>query len=260
MTAPSTLTGIAACLDAFIPVSLETLNSRAMLLNRIDCKYVFPLYSLEAMLHQCQKDYAVLEVNGARISGYQTRYYDTDELRSYFDHHRGRGNRFKVRRRIYEASGQAFLEVKFRTNKSRTDKQRLPIDANEPAFYSEEGKQFIHRLTGLDTRSLKETMMVCYQRVTLLHKTNPEKVTFDLCPDFRNEKGTRNFQQLVIAEAKTERGGRMQFSEFMHRSQTPEGSLSKYCLGMIALDEALKHNHFKPLYRHINHINQHGSH
>lgn len=260
MTAPSNLTGIAECLDAFTPVSLDTLNNRAMLLNRIDRKYVFPLASLGKILSQCQDDYQVLEVNGARISGYQTQYFDTEDLRSYFDHHRGLGNRFKVRRRTYEASGQAYLEVKFRTNKSRTDKQRLPINGDEPAFYSEAGKKFIHRLTGLDTTRLKETMMVCYQRITLLHKRHPEKVTFDLCPDFRNEERTRNFQQLVIAEAKTGRGGRMHFSEFMHRDHNPEGSLSKYCLGMIALDETLKHNHFKPLYRHINHINQHGSH
>ena len=231
-----------------------------MLLNRVDRKYVFPLSSLLPVLNQCKEDYAVLEVNGNRVSGYQTLYFDTDDLQFYFDHHSGRGNRYKIRKRIYEASGQAWLEVKFRTNKSRTDKQRLMINANEPALHSEEGNQFIHRLTGLDAVRLKETMMVRYQRITLLHKSSPEKVTLDLCPDFRNQKLARNFQQLVIAEAKTERGGRMHFSEFMHRNHTPEGSLSKYCMGMIALDEQLKHNNFKPLYRHINHINQHGSH
>ena len=259
MTVQSTLTGITARLDAFLPVSLDTLNSRAMLLNRVDRKYVFSLSSLVQILDQCKKDYTVLEVNGVRVSGYQTLYFDTADLQFYFDHHSGRGNRYKIRKRIYEASGQTYLEVKFRTNKSRTDKQRMLINTDNTTLDGADEQHFIMQQTGLDAGRLKQTMMVHYQRITLLHKTNAEKVTFDLCPDFRNQLVGRNFQHLVIAEAKTERGGKMNFSEFMHSRHTPEGSLSKYCLGMIALDEKIKHNNFKQLYRHINHINKNGN-
>jgi len=247
-----------AVLAGFEQVSLDTLNERAMLLNRVDKKYIFPLTSLTGVLEKCRNAYSVLRVNATCITGYRTHYFDTPDLRFYFHHHHGRGNRFKIRKRMYEGSGQAFLEIKFRTNKGRTDKKRLPITSGDGLLDSAAEQDFIRQWAGLKTIELRETVQGYFRRITLLHRNKTEKVTFDLCPEFKSESGHAGFGQLVIAEVKSERGNNLHFPGIMHQSHMHEGSLSKYCLGLIALDETLKHNNFKPVYRRIRQINQYG--
>ena len=114
-------------LEALAPITLEEMDG-VKLLNRIDSKYLTDEATLVAILSDAAAaGYRVLETGGARISPYDSVYFDTPGLRMFLDHHNRRLRRQKVRTRAYLNSGDAFLEIKKKTNKGRTRKKRTGI-------------------------------------------------------------------------------------------------------------------------------------
>ena len=110
---------IDALAESFPPVTLEEMDS-VKLLNRLDTKYVTDASTLAALLEDARAaGYRALETSGSRISPYTTVYYDTAGLKMYLDHHNKRLVRQKVRTRVYENSGDAFLEIRAQLDRAR---------------------------------------------------------------------------------------------------------------------------------------------
>jgi hypothetical protein len=82
----------------------------------------------------------------------------------------------------------------------------------------------------------------------------PERVTLDMNLQFRKEDEVYDFNDLVIAEVKQEKLTTSSFWKLMKRHHVRQGSVSKYCLGVIRLNRDIKHNNFKPNLRNINKI------
>lgn len=119
---------MASCfsLNAFESHSLADQSSSA-LMDRVDTKYLIDAAELNQCLAELTAEYTVLEMNGCRGMAYDTLYFDTPGRQLYLDHHNGKLNRVKVRTRHYRATGERFLEVKVKTNKLRTSKQRMVL-------------------------------------------------------------------------------------------------------------------------------------
>ena len=60
------------------------------------------------------------EIDGQRLTAYDTLYYDTLDLQMYLRHHDRQLRRQKIRVRTYVDSQLTFLEVKNKSNKGRT--------------------------------------------------------------------------------------------------------------------------------------------
>ena len=103
-------------LSQFESMSIESLMDRAELMDRTDRKFVFHRKLLSDILNDCANEYRILEMQGQRMFAYETEYFDTPERLFYFQHHRGLGNRYKVRRRLYGGTGEEFIEVKHKTH------------------------------------------------------------------------------------------------------------------------------------------------
>lgn len=237
--------------EGFEILSLESLNERALLQNRHDIKYVFPISMLNNILSALKQDYAVLSINNNCVFEYETMYYDTPELYFYQQHHLGRTNRIKVRKRTYVDANTHYLEVKIKNNKGLTEKFREPIAIEEskapPAAYN----RFFSRFIPDTLTNLQEILTVHYNRITLLHKTNIEKVTLDIAPCFMHDNQKAVYQQLVIAEVKVETKENASFCALMKAHHIKARSLSKYCLGVISLNKTIKYNNFKKQFTHI---------
>lgn len=260
---------IEASANAFGRITLADLG-HARLMNRTDTKFLLPARQLPSLLEALRADYRWLEVDGHRLCPYETLYYDTPDLRLYHDHQAGRLNRYKVRQRRYVQSDLAFTEVKHKTRKSRTVKTRIPyaglvtfgpnsvhatangtdLDAASRAFV-----QQVTRTDNLarpfDAARLRPVLWVGYTRLTLVHGSTAERVTFDLNLTFRNANGQISYPELVIAELKQDAQQASAFSALMRQQGRRPGGLSKYCLGLISLDQTLKQNRFKPKLRHL---------
>ncbi len=224
---------------------------RANLLNRVDTKYIVTPAVLAKVLAKHIDNYAILAVNEKVCLGYETIYFDTDDLAMYKEHHNGKNHRYKVRYRQYEETGDKFIEVKEKI-KNRTAKQRLRIDRF--TYPIAKGLEcLVNDCTPYNPKQLEPKLTTKFKRITLINKKACERITIDLNISFSNEyDASYSLGNCAIVEIKRDKEDI--FSAFA-RSLKKQGvlplAISKYCLGTIALNNKVKYNRFKPRLRKV---------
>lgn len=231
-------------LNDFTPITLKEMDN-VKLMDRTDTKYIFRLDNLSSFLEQVKDDYLILDVNGHRISRYESLYFDTKNFDLYLSHHRGKPNRYKIRCRKYVESELHFFEVKFKNNKGRTIKDRVKQPAID-GFIKDSAEILLKEKTPLIASSLEAKLWVNYSRITLVNKYSPERVTIDLDLTFKNNDTDKVIHNLVIAEVKQDKALVSSFIKLMKKYHVREGSMSKYCFGVVSLFDTIKYNNFKP--------------
>ena len=239
-------------LQAFEPVTLGEMDD-VKLMNRTDTKFTFNRAQFSDIMRTLLPDYRVLEVEGKRLSRYKTLYYDTSDYKLYARHHNGGLNRYKVRHRSYLESELGFLEVKFKSNKGRTVKDRIKSQY-APATWETEAAAFLKEMLPFDPHVLKPVIWVNYSRITLMGRHSPERVTIDIDLSFEKEDGTKDLPGLVIAEVKQEKRASSPFIRAMKQFHIREGAISKYCMAMALTNRAVKRNNFKEKLLNLKHI------
>ena len=169
--------------------------------DRVDTKYMFRDAWLPKIFQEMQKDYRVLEVAGFRYSNYETLYFDTDNFALYLQHHNGKQNRFKFRSRRYVESNLNFFEVKFKSNKGRTVKNRIKHHEIVKELEGQ-AKDFLVETSGHDPVQYKPRIWVNYRRHTFVSKTTQERLTIDTNLTYIDENNRKTYDGLVIAEVK----------------------------------------------------------
>lgn len=238
------MTKLTEILDQFDPITLSEMDG-VKLMDRTDTKFLIKEVELIELLSELKPFYKILDVNGNRISRYESLYFDTPGFDLYYQHHRGKLNRYKVRIRKYVESELNFFEVKFKNNKGRTIKDRVKQKQIEGKIL-DKAELLLKEKTILDPSSLEAKMWVNYSRITLVNKNSPERVTLDLNLHFKNESTMKSIDNLVIAEVKQDKATASPFIRLMRKHHIREGSISKYCFGVISLFDKIKHNNFKP--------------
>jgi hypothetical protein len=165
-------------LSAFEKVSLSDLDN-VKLMNRTDLKFCMHIQQLPFILELLKPHYSVLEINGETIFNYDNTYFDTFDNRMFLSHHNGKKNRFKVRVRNYVESNLNFLEIKFKTNKGRTIKDRVVKKEFVPEFTSKE-EDFLENSCPFAGNQLEPKINSFYKRFTMENKGYSERVTIDI--------------------------------------------------------------------------------
>ena len=216
------------------------------LMNRQDTKYVFSEDKLEAVLQKLSKFYRILEIEGLRQMSYSNIYFDTDDFVFYNNHHRGKLNRYKIRNRQYDDSNLAFCEVKFKSNKSRTQKNRQVIKEMFEE-YDEASKEFLNDLSPVHSSKLKAKLFMRFDRITLVHKDWKDRCTIDLNLEASNKKNDFEFKGIVIAEIKQEKfTPQCDFNLVLKSEKIYPQGFSKYCMSLAKVYPELRMNRFKP--------------
>lgn len=223
------------------------------LMNRTDTKFTFNFDQFENVLKDILEHYRVLEVDGKRISRYKTLYYDTVKFNLYTKHHNGELNRYKIRHRTYVESNIGFLEVKFKNNKGRTVKDRIK-KKDVPTLWEGEAELFLNKMLPFEPQTLVPVLWVNYSRLTLVNKTDSERLTIDLDLEFVNDGVTKSLSNLVIAEVKQEKRKSSPFMKVMKKYHIRQGSISKYCMGIALTCDSVKKNNFKEKLHNIKHL------
>jgi hypothetical protein len=230
-------------LQSFSPISLGEMDS-VKLMNRTDTKFLLTLDQLKSILKEVQPDYRVLTIEDRALNSYETLYYDTHDFLFYRRHHSGKKNRYKIRKRKYVESNLTFLEVKFKTNKDRTIKDRTKLQTIEENLEQVE-LDFIENETHLDL-SFEPKLWNSFQRITFVSLEIPERITIDLDLKFKNDQREIVWDSVVIAEVKQERQNRHSpFMIALKKRLIRQESVSKYSLGAAMLYPGLKSNSFK---------------
>lgn len=243
-----------------MPFRSHTLSdlSNAVLMNRVDTKYLVPKHKLYDLFRDIGEICSVLAIDGRRISHYKTCYFDSPDLQFYHDHHNGVLNRYKVRSRTYVDQGASYLEVKFKNNKNRTLKSRIPFS------YSSAGLTVVHTQFLKDcgiTRpdKLVESQICSYDRVAFARESTGERLTVDFNLEYEDIESQRKVKvkDMAIVEIKQSAlNYSSALSKVLKNSQTRSLSFSKYCIGFGVLEKAVKTNRFKRTLMMIEKINR----
>lgn len=246
---------VSLILDGFKPIALADMQG-VELMDRADTKFVISKDELLSILPLMIPHYQVLEIGGLRCSSYETLYYDTLDFFFYTRHHNGKMNRWKIRKRTYVESNLTFLEVKFKTNRDQTKKDRTKLPEVSSSL-SESESEFIQNETHFE-RELVPKLWNFFTRVALVSPLHQERVTIDFGLSYRNLSGEQYaLSNTVIVEVKQPRRNRMSpFVAELHRRHIHPEGISKYCLGVANLYSGIKKNAFKPKIRKIEFIEQ----
>ncbi|MFN4172371.1 MAG: polyphosphate polymerase domain-containing protein [Pseudorhodobacter sp.] len=247
---------IAQSLSHFDTISLETLNSKAAMLERLDQKYIVTAKTLQPAFERFRETFDVLEIDGKRAFTYATRYFDDPAQNAYYDHHQGRRKRCKVRIRHYVDAGFSFLEVKLKDRRDVTVKKRLSLpdpgqDLDDTCLH------FIDRcheeMYGAPlARPLRPVIAMQYERITLVAKSGGERMTIDTRLGFSAvDAGRTVAPDMFIIETKSARGNGQADAILRGLHLHPTKRCSKYCIGMAALHQVDRANRFLPALRKL---------
>lgn len=236
---------IAATIGQLDPIDLEELGN-VRLLDRIDTKFVLHDWQLLDILQEVGERYRVLHVTSSRINHYRTLYFDTADLWLYRQHHSGIYPRYKVRCREYVDTGVHFLEVKCKTNRRRTVKQRMET----PAMFTQlrdAAHTFVKSHCPVEPDLLMPCILNECGRITLVNREMTERLTIDI--NYRHMWRNRDggLPGLVIAEVKQPKfTSSSAFVGALRAHKIRAVKFSKYCTGIVDLYPHVKHNRFKP--------------
>ena len=239
-------------------ITLDEMNA-VKLMNRIDSKYVTSEATLLRMLDAAAAaGYRALETEGARISPYDSVYYDTAGLTMFYLHHNRRLVRQKVRTRQYVNSGDSFLEIKRKNNHGRTSKKRMSIPSDKMMDFGSvpEAADFLARYSWFQAGELSPSARTCFSRITLVNPALTERLTIDTklaFTNFRTGLGT-TLEDAVIIELKQDGRAASQMKGILLDLRIKPLRVSKYCMAITLTDPSAKTGRFKVKVRAIEKI------
>lgn len=247
---------IASTLDKFDSISLDDLNSKAAMLERLDNKYILTGEAFVPALAKFSEHFDVLKIGGKRAFIYATKYYDDKELRGYYDHHQGRRKRCKVRVREYVDAGFSYLEVKLKDKRKVTVKKRLRVhDTANPM--NDQALEFIENnyrdiYAEEFSKTLHPVIAMQYERISLVAKQGGERMTIDTSLHFEANNTARQVQpDMFIVETKSARGNGIADKVLRSLHLHPTKSCSKYCIGMASTGAVARLNRFLPALKRL---------
>lgn len=237
------------------PITLAEMRS-VKLMNRIDTKYVLGCDEVFELLERsAMAGYRVQHIDGRRAVGYDTLYYDTAERSMYLMHHNRVLTRQKVRTRTYEASGVTFLEIKDKTNRGRTRKQRVEIARSHFEAFAKDAAalDFFTPRSAYSAQEISPAIATHFQRITLVNAMLTERITIDLDLRYTDVRSgtTAAIEGMAILELKQDGHVRSVMKELLRDMRIMPLKVSKYCLATTLTVAGIKHNRFKAKLRDI---------
>ncbi len=242
----------------FEPIGLKQLNAKADMLKRLDNKYVIREKVLRQALDQLILHFDILEIDGKREFTYDTCYFDDAKNSSYFDHLRGRRQRFKVRVRKYLDAKMCFVEMKLKDKRGITIKKRLNYVVEKYGTLDESAWNHIvssyKELYGRDfAYVLAPVVEMRYKRITLVAKAGGERMTIDYRLAFSGDGRTYSIDEnTFIVETKSSNANGIADKILRSMHQHPIKACSKYCVARAALQGVSRNNRFLPALRKLN--------
>jgi len=218
--------------------------------ERIDRKFPLNLSEVPSVLEGLESYYDLITPADLDICTIESHYFDTPDFEYFRTHHRGKALRHKVRFRVYPETKTAFLEVKWKTIKGKTMKQRietalqkLKLDSKMIDFLEDSGIE--------ESEKIEPVLDIAYRRLSFISKDRAERFSVDFAVEYTDGESSGDFGSMAIVEVKQ---GRLKSTPIIKRlkeERIRESSLSKYCLSICQLNPNLKANRFKPVLRNL---------
>jgi len=245
-------------LQSLSPIHLSEMEGTE-LMSRLDQKFLIQSDWIPLLIKSCKDHYKILEVEGARQSGYSNRFIDTKLNDSLHAHTRGRKIRFKARIRQYDSNGKSFLEIKEKTVQGKTIKSRLERGKKVDLFEELSCVEWDFLNEHYRYNEPKLSDISChFNRLTLVSTERQERITIDTDIVFKSKERTEDLGSLAIVEVKQEAIDRfspllvaLKAFRFEHTPLGRRTSLSKYVLGMLLLNADLPPRSYRMVMKRI---------
>ncbi|MFW5804707.1 MAG: polyphosphate polymerase domain-containing protein [bacterium] len=233
----------------FNSLNLEEIH-KYFLEKKHELKFLFKINLLDSILQEAIYHYDILEINDKREQVYQTTYFDTHDLDTYHDHHNGKSNRYKIRKRYYTSTKDSYWEIKIKKGQDKIKKRILTGKSIDDPDVS----GFINKYTPYMSQNLFPKLFNQYNRITLASKCCLERVTIDYHLVFPDPGGKdTEINHIAIAEIKKEHQmNHSFFYEILKKHRVRPIKISKYCIGLTLLNQIIKTNRFKSIVLNLN--------
>ncbi|HET7720452.1 MAG TPA: polyphosphate polymerase domain-containing protein [Acidimicrobiales bacterium] len=231
-------------------LSLDEVLAVADLQTRTDRKYVVEPEVFARLVATLGAGLGVLEIGGLRSFRYESVYFDTPALDSYLGAAHGRRRRFKVRTRSYLDSGDSMLEVKTRSGRGETVKTRMPYDIGRRSCLDAAGLEFVRLHAALPAgATLAPVLTTAYSRATYVELATGSRLTCDMGLVCASPAGAAvSLPDELLVETKSA-GAPTAADRFLWRAGVRPVAISKFCVGMAALDPTLPANKWNRILR-----------
>lgn len=253
---------------AVAPVGLEEMNAEAALMRRVDRKYLVTAATFRRLMATAAEllgdDLRVLDIDGDRVMGYESVYYDSPDLVGFRAHVQGRRRRYKVRTRSYVETGVSFVEVKYKAGLDVTSKIRAAYpDAPATGLHQlsdlpDHGVAFAGRVIAdayaLDLADRMDPVLrTTNRRATFLVGSHGPAVggrmTVDVALEFDDgDSRSRMRSDLLLIETKSD-GSSLIIDTLLRDLGERPVSMSKYCVGISLLRPGVSGNKWRRLTR-----------
>ena len=113
----------------------------------------------------------------------------------------------------------------------------------------------LSEIIGLQSNQYTPKLNIEFFRITLTDNNFNERITIDTNLSIKNGAGSKTFDQLVISEIKQNKyNPKSDFIKILRDLNIQEMRFSKYCMGVLHLNDNVKYNRFKPRLLQINKI------
>lgn len=200
---------------------------RFKLKNRRDTRYVLNRNKAFEILNCISDEYSILEIEGDRVIGYETSYYDTQDFKFFNSYLNNKKDRYNVKIRSYSTSNNSNMDIKKLKSGNKISKIVEPYSSRK-AF-----DKFIEKHTPFEAFSLEEKIAVHFNRFTFVNLKTREKITIDLDLGFTTLNSFQSLPTIAIIEIKSEKKFyRSSFKKLLKKHNIKTNSISKYCLGI----------------------------
>lgn len=231
------------CLDSYKSTSLDKLNL-LNLKNRKDTRYIVTKEKALELLSNIDKEYKILEVDGDRVIGYETLYYDTFDFKLFNDHKENKSKTYNIRVRSYSTSRESYIDIK------ESGKGKVVNKTISPYTAKSDLKRVIQGATPYSFFRLDEKITVHFNRFTFVDYKNKEKFTIDLDLGFTTNNSFESLAELSIIEVKScKLFYRSRIKKMLRKHKIKPCNISKYCLGVsLMYPDKVYHKSFSLFY------------
>ncbi|WP_245540568.1 polyphosphate polymerase domain-containing protein [Yaniella halotolerans] len=231
-------------------ISLADVMETAALQTRVDKKFLLTPTQFAAFTDRLGEEFSVMEIDGIRSFQYRSTYFDTPDFEQYRAHRQGRRRRYKVRSRTYVDSDLCMFEIKTKGRLGATVKHRREQPVDDARQLTPQNLEFAAQVLaeeyGQTVPELEAVLHNSYVRATLVNSTDGERVTSDVELRYKDSEAKVHGPDMVVVETKTSNGRGVSDLALSELGIRPV-SMSKYCLGVAALNPELPANKWSRL-------------
>ena len=243
-------------INHFKPLYVDrAINKADGLFNvRQEVKFLIPKRCLSMLLSFLRQGFYSRSCKDGLLFKYCNTYLDTSDLMLFHRHRQGKYNRLKVRIREYKNGIPAcFIECKEKHCGIKNKKKRKVLNKGDD-YLSQLKEPFLKTVLdrySVDPNHLVPSIQIQYDRLHFISPLNQVRVTldFNLMANLPDEKPIHFLSDFFILEIKFNKNPRDILYFLRQDFNLRPLSFSKYCVSLCYLNESLKRNRWKQIFK-----------